>query len=555
MARKYKILLALLLLLAVAGVAGTWFLEPILERSLDRYVREKISVSSGTPSYHFTYGDLEFDLTAARVSFREVRMTPDSLYKEAFRRGDTRAKALKEMRVNRISVAGIGLLNFLWDKDVAIGEIQIDSVSLNLLQTDSLRRKPLADPDKRDFSLDSIRLPGLRSLSLGRLGLKHLGLYTLRESSGDTVSSFASKGGEIRGLALTPVEGGEGSLFRFDPTGLYINLEPEQLDLRKSLYTMGFRGLEYTYNKRELHVRDLLFRPRAARDSFRLKNTHSYEIYEATATDLILEGFDLKAFLGGGDFITDRMLVDSLHMEIYRDKTKPYNTSKQVLLPQQGLKRTRFPIHIGTVGLRHSYLKYTEQTKAGAAPLVVNFSEVDGQIGFITTLPDSLQAGKPLSIDLSARLDGAIPVGVKIAMDYDTERFNVTAHTEGTSNFSSLNETVLPALGMRFKSGVLDGLRFKAAGNPSTIRGELTLRYHNLEVEIFKEHHKKKGASWVANTLLKSSNPNRRGHTVVGTVEFTREPYKGMANMVWKGVESGVVNSLNPFGKRRVTGR
>ena len=55
-------IVALLLLLVAAG--STWFLNPILEKSLDRYAREKIRFLQKTPTYKFTYEDLDLDLGA-----------------------------------------------------------------------------------------------------------------------------------------------------------------------------------------------------------------------------------------------------------------------------------------------------------------------------------------------------------------------------------------------------------------------------------------------------------------------------------------------------------
>jgi len=39
---------------------------------------------------------------------------------------------------------------------------------------------------------------------------------------------------------------------------------------------------------------------------------------------------------------------------------------------------------------------------------------------------------------------------------------------------------------------------------------------------------------------------------VVGQIQVERVPYKGLGNYLWKGVESGLINSLSPFGKHRV---
>ena len=138
-------------------------------------------------------------------------------------------------------------------------------------------------------------------------------------------------------------------------------------------------------------------------------------------------------------------------------------------------------------------------------------------------------------------------------MSYMTKRFTVKGHTEGTTDFSSLNKTVLPAIGLQFKSGRLDGLNFQMAGTPSALDGSLTLLYHHLEVELYKENQeKRKTLSWAANVLLKRSNPKPNGRTVVSEIYTERVPYKGLGNYLWKAVESGLINSLNPFGKHKV---
>jgi hypothetical protein len=144
-------------------------------------------------------------------------------------------------------------------------------------------------------------------------------------------------------------------------------------------------------------------------------------------------------------------------------------------------------------------------------------------------------------------------VDVQIRMPYNSSTFTVTGRTEGTSNFANLNKTVLPAIGLQFKSGRLDGLRFDIRGTPASLSGSLTMLYHDLDVELHKENQEKaKTLSWAANALLKKSNPKPNGNIIVGEIQTERVYYKGLGNFLWKGVQSGIVNSLNPFGKRRI---
>ncbi|MDX1332943.1 MAG: hypothetical protein R3252_07930 [Robiginitalea sp.] len=553
MRRKSVIIIGLVFVLLLGlFVLGPRLLNPILEKSLDRYAREKIRFLQKTPTYSFHYEDLDLDLKQQRITLHNFSMKPLEAFREAVLKGESDARTLKRLAVNEVVIEGVGLMNFLWDKSIEVRSIRIDSVTLDLLLPGRDQKKSKKDNKPPGLSLEGISLPGIKELALGTFELGSFTLHQMALEPRDTLLSFTSAGGRFEGLRVKKGYLQE-SVFEPDLGDLTLYLDKERLDLRKNLYTVGFRNMEYSYAEQNLHIRDLLYRPREERDSFRLKNKYSYEVYEATSTDLILEDFDLNAFLDRGEFLTNRMLIDSLRVEIYRDKSKPFDTRKKKLLPNQILAQASFPFHIGEVNFRDAYLNYVEQVKVGAPPLVVDFYDLDGTITHLTTLPDSMLSSQPLVLDLKARLDREIPMAVRVELPYDSERFTVNGRTEGTSNFSSLNKTVLPAIGLQFKSGRLDGLRFDMHGTPYTMRGNLTLLYHNLEVELYRENHeKRKTLSWAANVLLKKSNPKPNGNTVVSEIYTERVSFKGFWNYLWKGLESGLINSLNPFGKHRV---
>ena len=76
--------------------------------------------------------------------------------------------------------------------------------------------------------------------------------------------------------------------------------------------------------------------------------------------------------------------------------------------------------------------------------------------------------------------------------------------------------------------------------------------YTDLEIEVEnKKNKEKKALNWLANTVVKSSNPNKKGVLIIGSMEYEREYYKGMPNFIWKSIQSGIVNSFNPAGKRK----
>jgi hypothetical protein len=554
MKRKQLIAIGIVsLLLLVLAAGGTLFLNPILEKSLDRYARGKIKFLQESPTYSFAYEELDLNIIRERITLHNFTMKPLEEFKEAFLNGENEVNSIKQLNVNEVTIEGVGLMNFLWDKSIEISAIRIDSVTLDLLLSGREKKSRKKENKKKGLSLEGIRLPGIQELALGSFELGSFTLHQMDLEPRDTLLSFTSAGGRLEGLRMKKASGVEESVFEPELNDLTLYLDEEKLDLRKNLYSMGFEQLKYSFASQDLNIQTLSFQPREDRETFRKKNVHSFEIYTATMKELTLVNFDMDGFLNNGAVSVAKMELDSINLEIFRDKTKPFDTSRRVNLLNQKMVALDFPFTVGSVEVRDSYLEYIELAEEGKEPLVLDFSDLNINLINLTSMTEGLPDSQPLELEVRAKLDRAIPVDVKIRLPYNSNTFTASGHTEGTSDFSSLNKTVLPAIGLQFKTGRLDGLRFDIQGTPWSLSGNLTLLYHNLEVELHGENQeKRKTLSWAANALLKKSNPKPNGHTVVGEIQVERIPYKGLGNYLWKGVESGLINSLNPLGKHRV---
>jgi len=554
MRRKPFIIIGLVFILLLGLFAvGPWLLNPMLEKSLDRYAREKITFLQQTPTYAFSYEDLDLDIRQERITLYNFTMEPLQAHREAFLNGENEINSIKRLAINEVTIEGVGLLNFLWDKSIKVSAIRIDSVTLDLLLSGRAKKAQKKEYQQKGLSLEGIRLPGIQEVALGKFELGSFNLHQINMEPRDTLLSFTSAGGRLEGLGMKKASDLEGSDFEPVLEDLTLYLNEEKLDLWKNLYSMGFEDLKYSFASQDLEIETLSFQPREEREAFRKRNAYSYEIYTASMKELKLVDFDLDGFLNNGAVSIAKMELDSLNLEIFRDKTKPFDTSRNKPLLNQKMVALEFPFTIGSVEVRNSYLEYIELAEAGKDPLVLDFTNLGLTITNLTSITGGLPDTQPLQLQMTGSLDGAIPIDVEISLPYNANTFRAIGRTEGTSDFASLNKTVLPAVGLQFKSGRLDGLRFDIYGTPWSLGGNLTLLYHNLEVELHKENQKKrKTLSWAANALLKKSNPKPNGNTVVGKIQVERVPYKGLGNYLWKGVESGLINSLSPFGKHRV---
>ena len=147
-----------------------------------------------------------------------------------------------------------------------------------------------------------------------------------------------------------------------------------------------------------------------------------------------------------------------------------------------------------------------------------------------------------------------MPFEVNLEMPYTSTRFRYWGKTGAATSFESINPIIYPAINMKFESGRLNGFEFDASATPSLMEGQFTMYYTDLEVQVFTNEEKRSKnntVSWLANSFAKQSNPNKNGKLSVASMKFERVEYKGIGNFLWKGIQSGIINSIVPFGKRK----
>ena len=111
---------------------------------------------------------------------------------------------------------------------------------------------------------------------------------------------------------------------------------------------------------------------------------------------------------------------------------------------------------------------------------------------------------------------------------------------------------MVPSSSIKFESGRVYELNFNGQGNSTTTTGDFVMRYDNLKTIILRKDAMltNKTFSWIANSAVRKENP-KNGKLKTAEIDFNRVPYKGFGNYMVKSIESGLINSVYPFGKRR----
>ena len=541
-----KILIVVGALLVLLGV-GSLFLKPVLESSLEKYLRDKLVIQNQASPLSFEFESLDLNLLGRKLNLHGLRIYPSPADPAA---SEAPPQAFRGLEVSRITLHGIAPSHFLWNKDLDISSLTLDTVKVLLRKTASRKPKDYPPPPGTGGSMiDSIRLPGLSDVRLGVFEMDHFQLLVEREEQ-DTLAQFTGNQLSLKGIRLSQAGDADDAPFVPVLDSLELELHLQRSELGGGAYALSYDRFYYGHARKSLQIDNLTVEALLEPSEMKSRHDFSYETYGIALKDLKIEGLELESLFRGGELRMRSLTLDSVQAAIFRDKTLPYNTGKTVPLPTQSLSGLKFPLRIDTLRLRNGTLKYAETIPDSDELLTVELDDL--QIALYPVVSGAVAGSEAdtLHIDLSTHVLNAIPIEVAVRMPYGRDALHVTGHSSGSARLHTLNRTVYPAIGMKFTGGNLTGLHFRAAGNYRHIQGELTMLYNDMEVEFLKEEgDRSKTKSMLANTAVRKSNPNRNGKTIVGVIEFDRVPYKGLGNYLWKTVQSGLVNSMNPVGK------
>ena len=221
-----------------------------------------------------------------------------------------------------------------------------------------------------------------------------------------------------------------------------------------------------------------------------------------------------------------------------------------------GVDRLEFFQSYESIIVKNSFLLYEEKHEDTEDLMTISIADLNAEINNITSIKDSLNTEKELAINLKGKLNKKAALNLDISMPYNSynNSFSFSGQV-GNAKFSDFNSAIYPALGAKIDLGELESVRFSVYGNPQGTKGNMTMRYSDVEADFFKTNKKNKGEknktiSWITNTVIATQNPTPKGKVKTALIEFERVPYKGFGNLIWKSFMSGMINTMIPFGKQ-----
>lgn len=547
--KKYVIILtgSILSVLVIALLIVNHFLGNILERKINDALTE-----DERQDYHVTIDNVSVNILSGNVRLTSIKVLPDSSLITLSMSEQWNGGMIYKIEIPVLRLVGAELYDAAVKSDIRLRKIEFRKAKVSLLKGKKQDVNHVEErKDTEKVKLDSLKIEGVNGIEVGEIELSKCMVEIIDLVNQDTTLSEKEINTQFRGISIKKLSD-TSAYFAFDLKHIELELKNETFEIQGGDYQLKFKRLKYSLDRSELEVSG--FSMKQTYDNvyqFAKKLKVTTEIFDISVDKLTMANLNLARYVDEGKLFVDSVKVSGLDLGILMDKRLPFNEEKRPKLPNQLVKNLPIPVYVKNISILNSRLQYQERMPDLKQPMTVTLDDLDITIDRVTSIQDSIISGKPMKINLRAKLmnrarlniDFVFPLQSSIDTFYYAGRL-------GPARFSTFNKAAFPALGMRFTSGKINSITFTGSASPGFNRGEFTMLYENLSAEVSKKDLERKSRffTWAANTALKSNNPGKNGITRHANMGFDRVYYKGFGNLMWKTFQNGILNTILPMG-------
>ena len=537
-----------LFLIAILGLL-IFFTNVILSNVITKIVDNQIDQINKKGEVVVTIDKIKIDIFTSNLFFKGLKVKPDSLFFEKFKQGRTTKATTSDFYLSELKMKGFNFFDILLSKEILIKDITASEMDLNVFKSDSFIKSPSKTEKVKRKSFDSIYIKGVEQIDLSKIHFDDFHIEIFDVQKRDTLFRYQGNALDLSGISLQNYEGAK-NYFRFNKDSLKILLKNQQLDLEEGNYSLGIEGIEFDYPNKTVKISNIAFKPSMDRAALAATYRFNKEVYDIAATEISFNGFYLDSVVRHGLIALDSLVVDGLTFGVYKDQTKPFDLKKRPKFLNQKLKNLEQPVFVRLVKIRNSSLSYRQRQQNSKDLMAIDITEINAKVTYLTSVKDSATSDKQITAHIKGKLNNVADLNVDIFMPYNSwnNAYTITGSI-GPAQLNQFNSATFPAAGLKIENGRLNSIQFSIKGTPDGTNGRMSMLYADLKGSLTLDEKERKAVSWIANSILVESNPSDKGKLRIAVIEAERVPYKGFANLLWKSVMSGMINTVNPLGK------
>ncbi len=529
-------------IIMVVGVVGYFYWGSLIKETI------KSAISRETKGlYKADIGYVYYGIFSGNLHIRNLTLIADTAIYNAMD-PDSTPSLLIGLHVGKLTVLDLQLKQALFSKKIDAKRIDVKSPELKIW------RKKIPVPDttgKAPDTTQSIPLPnGWDYIAVGTISLV-AGSLSYIDQATDSVKEFT-----IPYIDIQIVNLWVDSTWRTDPRiyntdDIVITLRDLKQQTGNAMYAMHFGEVGLSTGQNMLYVDKFHLEPLFNRQDFSRKLGYQTDRMDIGIKKITLSGIDWRELMLDKRLVAEKLWIDSLLLDDYRDKRVPMRPGFKPPMPQQLIRNLKTHIWIDSLEITNGKATYSEQV--ANEPGTIFFDRINGLLTGLTNDSTWLAEKKvsPLKAEAYIQGTGKLQATINFIFGDLRNRFTVSAQLS-RFDLTQINPMLSKLEPAKIESGVVKKMVIPMIQfNDDFSTGKLTFYYDNLSFKMFKE----KNTTWdgiktgvinfvASDILINKSNPLPNGKLNTGVIYFQRDKHKSIINFIWKSIFSGLKSNM-----------
>ena len=543
--RKGRILLLSIVLVVLAAIAGGliyWsiYKKQIIRDQLENAIRQK---SQGL--YNITYDSLKLDEVGGNLSVQNFSIVYDSLRYIKLVENQLAPPSLLRIKIPELRVTGVKTPRALIENEIVGRTLLIRDPEIEIIYTnagkDSARSTPTRDVYEQILgNLDLIKVDSVMIVG-GHITTKNL-------KTGKTNIELLRTDIRLYDVAIDSMSNLDSTRIMFSKS-IELECGAVRWSSKNNLYHYGADSIRLNSASRTVDIHRFYIDPQLPEDAFVRSLPTQDDRFDFAVNGIRITGID---YLG---LFNERVTADSVvlrdaNFKIYRDLNIRRDKKNRVgTYPHQAIAKLPIPVMVKKLVIQHSYIEYKERGIITKQSGRVRFYNARAVFSNLTNDSQAIRKNNVMSMDMSTSLlnKATLRTNWRFFLDDRKGKFAVSGSLGRIAHAEDLNVLTEPMGPARIESGDIKSLEFSFTGNDYNMNGNVKLLYDDLKIAVLqkdeetKKLEKRKLISFVANIIVKNSNPARRkDEPRVIQVNNQRDTNRSIFHLAWKSLFKGI---------------
>ena len=539
------------LLLILAGVVI--YLDMNAEKIAEDLLEKEYQDTEISRVYEIGYGNIRLSLFTGDLVIKDLEIKPRASFYEA---GDSLRLAFPlvfSVRVPRLSISGINENLSLQLEKVELEKISFSRPDITMIDHLTKSEKNRAKQMAKKATADTSAKTQLKKIMLDHFILSKGKFTFVNRLKNREVFTAGQIDVDINGIELEP-----GHIVRALVTRTFQNAEIRVADIEypvpNGFYEIRLGEVVNNSGERSIEIHDFELIPKYDKFDFGKEWGKQTDRMEVKLPLLRVEGLDTEKLAFDNAVIIDRILIEELYLNAFRNKNIPFDYSRYPDYPQQALAKLDMDLNVKKLEIKKSKVLYEEVQEGGHTPGQVPISDIYGTITNISNMPQVIRKSGPMRWDLQGKFfdAGLLKLNVNFTSDINAPDFTFNG-TMSDMDMAAFNSMTEPAAHIRITEGEIDSLTFQADAGPDFSEGIILMKYQQLEIKPLgknasDESNEKSFLGAIANMVIHKNNPPSGGNKDAkhADIFFKRDVHKSIFNYLAKSLISGIKHTILP---------